>query len=134
MARDLRAAADAYVELCIRLRTTPHAQELALDLALTPSALTKRFRALYDELPATYLKRRQLAAAERLLRTTTLDIAAITVRSGFGPRETLFRTFRRILHTTPTAYRMENNVTSTAHHRRGRLRARSGQRREDPRA
>lgn len=112
MDRDFLAAADAYVELCIRLQTPPHARELALYLALTPSTLTKRFRALYGELPATYLKRRQLETAVRLLRTTTLNIAAIADRSGFGSRETLFRTFRRELQTTPTAFRMEINVTS----------------------
>lgn len=121
MARDLLAAADAYVELCIRLQTPPHARELALYLALTPSTLTKRFRALYGELSATYLKRRQLETAVRLLRTTTLNIAAIAARSGFGSRETLFRTFRRELHTTPTAYRMEINVTSRREDRGGKL-------------
>ena len=106
----------------LRLRTPPDARELAFHLALTPSTLSRRFCALYGELPGAYMKRRQLAIAILLLQTTTLGTATIAARSGFGSRETLFRTFRRLLRATPSSYRMEINVTSHRHRRRGRLR------------
>ena len=115
MRRDLRKITDAYVELCLRHHTVPHVNELASYLSFAPSTLCKRFRALAGVLPSAYMKRRQLAAAIHLLETTSLGIAAIAERSGFGTRETLFRTFRRILHSTPAAYRAENNVTSLRH-------------------
>jgi transcriptional regulator GlxA family with amidase domain len=127
--RNFRAAADAYLELCIRLGTPPQVRELARYLALSPSAVSKRFRALYGELPGAYMKRRQLAIAIQLLRTTHLSVAIIAMRAGFGSRETLFRTFRRLLRLPPSAFRLESNVTSHRPWQQGRLRrptARSG--------
>jgi DNA-binding MarR family transcriptional regulator len=49
--RDLRTVVDAYVKLCLWHRTPPHVSELAMQLALAPSTLCKKFRALAGELP-----------------------------------------------------------------------------------
>ncbi|MBI2212836.1 MAG: helix-turn-helix transcriptional regulator [Acidobacteria bacterium] len=103
-------------------RTPPHVRELAQHLSIAPSVLSKRFRARYGELPSTYMKRRQLGVAIQLLQTTTLGIAAIAQRSGFGTRATFFRTFRRLLHRAPSSFRVEIDVTSHRHQERSRLR------------
>ena len=45
-------------------------------------------------------------AARRLLETTARSVDDIARRCGFGTSETLRRSFLRILHVTPTDYRI----------------------------
>lgn len=55
--------------------------------------------------PAAYVEELRVEAARRLLETTDLTIEAVARRVGFRRTETLYRSFRRRLSTTPDRYR-----------------------------
>jgi len=52
-----------------------------------------------------YLKRRQIAHARRLLRTTTLSTTQIAYASGFRTRSAFFKAYRRLTSETPATFR-----------------------------
>jgi transcriptional regulator GlxA family with amidase domain len=55
--------------------------------------------------PASFVEASRTEAARRLLEETDAAIEVIAARCGFGSTETLYRTFRRRLGTTPNEYR-----------------------------
>ena len=57
------------------------------------------------ETPSRFVERVRTEAARRELESTADTLDVIAVRCGFGTAETLRRTFRRRLHTSPDAYR-----------------------------
>jgi transcriptional regulator GlxA family with amidase domain len=56
--------------------------------------------------PARYVERVRVETARRLLEDTEQGVEAVAAAAGFGTGETMRRTFLRVLHTTPTEYRM----------------------------
>lgn len=55
--------------------------------------------------PAAYVEEVRVEAAQRLLASTDWTVAAVADGVGLGRAETLHRTFRRRLGTTPDQYR-----------------------------
>jgi transcriptional regulator GlxA family with amidase domain len=94
-----------------------------LDDDLTVSALAQRahlsarqfsraFQADTGTTPAGHIEAIRTEAACRLLETTPFAIEEIARRCGFGNPETMNRTFRRRLNTTPGSHRQHFGGTS----------------------
>jgi transcriptional regulator GlxA family with amidase domain len=94
-----------------------------LDDDLTVSALAQRahlsarqfsraFKADTGTTPADHIEAIRTEAACRLLETTPFAIEEIARRCGFGNPETMNRTFRRRLNTTPGSHRQHFGGTS----------------------
>jgi transcriptional regulator GlxA family with amidase domain len=78
---------------------------LAARLHLSERQFSRLFRAELDTTPADHVEAVRLAAACRLLETTSAAIEQIARRCGFGAPETMNRAFRRRLGTTPGEHR-----------------------------
>jgi len=102
---DLRRAVDHYLRRCFSMEETPRVSELASLLGMTRERLSRDFSAAYGVALSAYLKRRQLAHAERLLETSALSTTRIGYLAGFGTRRTFYRSFRRERGISPDQYR-----------------------------
>lgn len=72
---------------------------------LSARQLTRLFKADTGTTPAEHVEAIRTEAACRLLETTRAPIEEIARRCGFGNPETMNRTFRRRLNTTPGSHR-----------------------------
>ena len=108
----LRAAAPTSPSLQSLLSRLPG--ELAGDLTvrrlaeragMSERTFARAFRAETGVTPAAHVEELRLDAAQRLLETTDLGVAAIARAVGLGSAETLHRSFRRRVGTTPATYR-----------------------------
>jgi transcriptional regulator GlxA family with amidase domain len=63
------------------------------------------FRQATGSTPAAYREAARVEAARRVLEETDQSLAAVANTCGFGSVETLYRSFRRRLNTTPADYR-----------------------------
>lgn len=79
--------------------------DLAALLGMPVDSFARRFRAATGLAPYAYVIERRVRHAETLLRTTDREIAAIAIALGFSSQSHLTTTFRRVLGTTPRAYR-----------------------------
>ncbi|HEX2138781.1 MAG TPA: AraC family transcriptional regulator [Woeseiaceae bacterium] len=100
-----RVEADRYLAECFANESAPHINELAARVGLSPTALSRAFRAEEGVALSEYLKIARVARARQLLATTDLPTAAIAYAAGFGTRVTFFRAFRRSTGMTPDEYR-----------------------------
>lgn len=80
-------------------------EQLARRAAMSPRTFARRFRAETGTTPHQWLVHQRLLAAQRRLETTSDAIDEIAAATGFDSAATLRLHFRRILGTTPTAYR-----------------------------
>lgn len=78
---------------------------LSRAVALSPSYLSRLFRAHVGEPPHRYLTRLRLELAQELLRTSSLSVARIAARTGFATPSHFVASFRAHLGTTPGRYR-----------------------------
>jgi len=78
---------------------------LATSAAMSERHFTRVFTAEVGESPSRFVERVRTEAARRELESTADTLEVIAARCGFGTAETLRRTFRRRLHTSPDAYR-----------------------------
>ena len=96
-------------ELLAWIRENPTADCSARALAevagMSERSLARTFRAELDTTPADMVESIRLEAVRTDLETTTLTVAAIARRCGFGTAETLHRAFQRRLRITPADYR-----------------------------
>jgi AraC family transcriptional regulator, transcriptional activator FtrA len=92
-------------------------EDLARAAALSPRTFARRFRAETGTSPHRWLNRQRILAAQRLLETTPQGIEEVAAAVGFGTAQTLRLHFRRLVRTSPTAYR---HRFSTRSRRRGR--------------
>ena len=90
---------------CFAGGTSLRVDEVAQQLHLHPSYLSRRFKAVTGMRLGAYLKERQIAEAQRLLVTTDLDMEMIARHAGLGTANTLFRVFRTRVGMTPLQYR-----------------------------
>lgn len=86
-------------------RTAVRSSEFAAELNLTPPYLSRIAQDIVDGLIRSFLRDKQLAYAQQLLRTTPLSIEEIALSSGFGTANTFYRAFRKAFGTTPSKYR-----------------------------
>jgi transcriptional regulator GlxA family with amidase domain len=72
---------------------------------MSPRNFARAFASEIGMTPGDFVERSRVETARQLLETTTLPVAAVAGRCGFGTPETLQRAFKRALGVTPTAYR-----------------------------
>jgi transcriptional regulator GlxA family with amidase domain len=80
-------------------------EALAARAGMSPRNLARRFKQEAGVTPAAYVEALRVEAARRLLESSDLTVAAVARRVGVGHAETLHRSFRRRLGTTPQQYR-----------------------------
>ena len=102
---ELRRLADDYLAKCLDHGSAPHVNELAAKAGMSAGDFSNLFLDLVGERPSVYLKRGQIECAKQLLLTTHLELNEIAYRCGFRRRRTFFRLFKRLVGTTPAAYR-----------------------------
>ena len=80
-------------------------QILARDVGTSRSVLAERFTRLVGMPPLQYLARWRIQLAANLLRTSTVGLAEIADRVGYGSEAALSRAFKRTLGVSPALYR-----------------------------
>jgi AraC family transcriptional regulator, transcriptional activator FtrA len=97
--------------------------ELASAAALSPRTFLRRFQAELGTTPHAWLTRQRVLAAQRLLESARDSVEEVAAAVGFGTAQTLRLHFRRIVRTSPTAYRRQFSTSaSTAKEGSGKLR------------
>lgn len=114
----------------------PHTlRSLAERAAMSPRTLQRQFHDATGMAPYEWLVRERVAAAREMLEARTLlPIGRVAELAGFGSEESMRRHFRRIVLTSPTAYREKfgRGVASQKHEAGGDRRLRDT--RADPRS
>ena len=82
-------------------------EELARQVHLSPSQFNRRFKRLFQITPARHLLNVRIHAACHLLSTTRQTIASIAQEAGFYDQSHFSRSFRRVMHCSPGAYRAQ---------------------------
>jgi transcriptional regulator GlxA family with amidase domain len=107
-------APDAYPQtrLAPLLRWIPENVEGDLDIAalaaranMSERSFARIFRKETGETPAHFVERVRLDGARRLLAGSTLPVASVAARSGFGSEERMRRVFQRHLKISPSDFR-----------------------------
>jgi AraC family transcriptional regulator, transcriptional activator FtrA len=80
-------------------------ETLAGRAAMSVRTFTRRFRAATGTAPIEWLIRLRVRRAQDLLETTGAPIDHVAHQAGFGASETLRHHFRRVVGTTPSAWR-----------------------------
>jgi len=78
---------------------------MARHAGVSPRTFARRFREETGTTPLQWLLARRVEEARRLLEETDLPIDALAWRAGFGTAASLRDHFRRLMATTPSAYR-----------------------------
>jgi transcriptional regulator GlxA family with amidase domain len=78
---------------------------LARRASLSPRQLARVFTQQTGVTPAAFVEASRAEAARRLLEQTRHPLDVVATRCGYGSVETLYRTFKRRLGTTPGEYR-----------------------------
>ena len=79
--------------------------DLAKAAALSPRTFNRRFQTELGTTPHRWLTHQRVLAAQRQLESTRASIDEVAEAVGFGTAQTLRLHFRRILRTSPNAYR-----------------------------
>lgn len=103
----LDGAAEFYLRACYGTRTAARADEFAEFLRLTRPYLSRYVAELAGMPLRDFLRKRQLAYAQRLLRTTQLPVGQIALASAFGTEWTFHRCFKAAFGVTPSVYRAQ---------------------------
>jgi len=82
--------------------------ELAHAAGTSRSVLTERFSRLLGQSPMQYLTEWRMQLAADLLRSTSLKLADIAERVGYGSDAAFSRAFRRHVGTWPAEFRGES--------------------------
>jgi AraC family transcriptional regulator, transcriptional activator FtrA len=91
--------------------------ELARAAALSPRTFVRRFHAEMGTTPHRWLIRQRVLAAQRRLERAGESIDEVAGAVGFGTAQTLRLHFRRLMRTSPTAYRRRFTTRSPARNR-----------------
>jgi AraC-like DNA-binding protein len=100
-----RRTADSYVRDCIEKEATPSVKDLAVQLCLSPSQLSRAFIASTGMALSSVFTRTRLDEAKRLLVESDLPVAVLAYRCGFQNLRTFERFFKRVTSQTPGEYR-----------------------------
>lgn len=82
-------------------------QAIAADLGVTPVRLARAFRKAFGESLGTYHRRLRVREACARLRQGEASLAEVAIAAGFTDQSHFTRVFRRVVGTTPAAYRRE---------------------------
>jgi transcriptional regulator GlxA family with amidase domain len=80
-------------------------EDLARQALLSPRSFARRFRTATGTTPMQWLARQRVLHAQRLLETSDLPVEIVAQRSGFGTATGMRLHFRRVVGTSPLAYR-----------------------------
>jgi transcriptional regulator GlxA family with amidase domain len=78
---------------------------MARHAVMSPRTFARRFRDVTGTTPLQWLLRQRILHSQRLLETTDLPVELIAERCGFGSATVLRTHFKRVLDTSPLAYR-----------------------------
>lgn len=78
---------------------------LSRHAAMSTRNFTRRFAALTGTTPHRWVVHQRVAAAQRLLESTTLPVEIVAERCGFGTAASMRGHFRATVHASPSAYR-----------------------------
>lgn len=87
-----------------------NATELARRLGVSREHLTRKFREYMATSPHDYIRRQKLLRACHLLKDTALSKKEIAARLGYREPAHFTRTFKRVLHMTPTRFRAVGTI------------------------
>jgi transcriptional regulator GlxA family with amidase domain len=85
---------------------------LAAEAHVSERQLTRIFKSELGMTPRAYIESARVEAARNRLETTDDTLDRVATVCGFGTTDTLVRAFRRVLDTTPTAYRDRFRLTA----------------------
>jgi AraC family transcriptional regulator len=80
---------------------------LAQQAGFSPFHFARLFRQTTGETPHQRVRRERLEYARCLLHSTTLSLAEVAAKTGFGNQSYFTRVFKQALRMTPAAYRRE---------------------------
>jgi transcriptional regulator GlxA family with amidase domain len=80
-------------------------KEIAHEAGMSREHFTRLFVDEMKQPPAAFLRKLRVDEAATLLRETELPLREVAMRSGFYSARHLMRTFQRIHHVGPAAYR-----------------------------
>jgi len=80
-------------------------ETLARRAAMSPRNFARVFARSVGTTPARYVEQLRVEAARRRLEESEATVEEIASQCGFGTRESIRRSFRRVLRVAPTAYR-----------------------------
>jgi AraC-like DNA-binding protein len=103
--RRLGRAAENYLRECYRNRKPARGKDFAHSLDLTPEYVSWLAPQILGGSLHEFLRKKQVAYAVRLLKTTPLSIEEIAERSAFGTRSTMHRWFVALYDLSPAAFR-----------------------------
>ena len=101
----LDRAAELYLHACYGTGTPVRCDEFSAWLPMARPYLSTLAPKVLGMSLHDFLRSKQLAHAQHLLRTTPLTVQTIAIRSGFGTETTLSRHFRAAFGITPARYR-----------------------------
>jgi AraC-like DNA-binding protein len=96
-------------------------QELARAGGMSRSVLAERFAQVVGVPPMQYLSQRRMQLAARLLASTSLSLAEIAQRVGYGSETSLSRAYKRSVGVAPSEWRRKRRALG--HERGPQLRA-----------
>ena len=96
---------DAYVSCRLERHDPPRVEDLARDLGVSRSHLTRVIRKHSGLSASEYVKRRQIAVAQEWLRSPDLSIERVGRLVGFSSSAGFVRRFRRIVGMNPGEFR-----------------------------
>ncbi|MDX2360327.1 MAG: helix-turn-helix transcriptional regulator [Crocinitomicaceae bacterium] len=82
-----------------------NSQELALLTNLSLSSFKRTFEKNYNEPPASYMRRRKLEQAAKLLKSTELRVSDVAFDCGFSDLANFSKSFQKMYDTSPSEYR-----------------------------
>lgn len=94
---------DAHIEE--NIGSTIPVEALAACAKLSAGYFGRAFKASFGETPHTYILRKRMDRARRLMRETSAPLAAIALECGMADQSHFGRTFRRFTGMSPHAWR-----------------------------
>ena len=89
--------------------------ELAGELAVSERTLIRRFNAVLDQSPLTYLQHLRIDSARALLEASDLGVDQIAVQVGYNDPRSFSRLFRQRMGLNPGAYRRRYQSLDAGH-------------------